>query len=236
MTPIVINPRDETEAALWRMTSEVAGLFADWPWVIVGAQMVMLLEFEHGRPTGRATRDLDVVVDVRMVADAASLAAERLLAAGFETSSERQHRFVRGHDAVDLLAPDHLGRRANLTTIAPLVTTSIPGGSRALATRRLVDVDIVGVESCRLPVPSLAGAIALKTAAYNGRLAGRDLEDLVRLLTLVEDVEAVRRELKPAERTRLGSISALRDESHRAWSSVVDADDARAAFARLADT
>lgn len=139
------------------------------------------------------------------------------------------------HHPVDLLAPDHLGRRANLTTIAPLVTIAIPGGSRALATRRLIDVDIVGVTSCRLPVPSLAGAIALKTAAYDGRLAGRDLEDLVRLLTLVEDVETVRRELKPAERSRLGSISALRDESHRAWSSVVDADDARAAFVRLVD-
>ena len=57
---------------------------------------------------------------------------------------------------------------------------------------------------------------------------------LVRLLALVEDVEALRGELKPAERRRLGSISGLQDAAHRAWSLAVDPDDARAAFARLA--
>ena len=80
-----------------------------------------------------------------------------------------------------------------------------------------------------------AGAIALKATAYGARRARRDLEDLVRLLSLVGDVEAVRRELKPSERMRLGSISPLKDETYAAWSISVDPDDARAAFARLAD-
>jgi hypothetical protein len=40
---------------------------------------------------------------------------------------------------VDLLAPDHLGAHADLTTIPPATTTEIPGGSRALATRRGLD-------------------------------------------------------------------------------------------------
>lgn len=56
-----------------------------------------------------------------------------------------------------------------------------------------------------------------------------------RLLSLVGDVAAGRRELKPSERIRLGSISPLKDETHAAWSISVDPDDARAAFARLAD-
>ena len=80
-----------------------------------------------------------------------------------------------------------------------------------------------------------AGAIALKATAYGARRAKRDLEDLVRLLSLVGDVEAVRREFKPSERMRLGSISPLKDETHAAWSISVDPDYARAAFARLGD-
>jgi hypothetical protein len=235
MTLIVIGPRSDAEAALWRTTTEVAGLLRDLPWVIVGGQMIMLLEFERGRPSGRATRDLDAVVDVRAVADVTRRAAQRLREAGFAPSAEHPHRFVRGREAMDLLAPDHLGRRADLTTIAPHVTTGVAGGSRALETRRPVEVEIAGIGRAELEVPSLAGAIAMKAAAYEARREGRDLEDLVRLLALVEDVEALRGELKPAERRRLGSISGLQDAARRAWSVAVDPDDARAAFARLAD-
>jgi hypothetical protein len=75
----------------------------------------------------------------------------------------------------------------------------------------------------------------MKAAAYEARREGRDMEGLVRLLALVEDVEALRGELKPAERRRLGPISGLQDAAHRAWSVAVDPDDARAALARLAD-
>lgn len=96
-------------------------------------------------------------------------------------------------------------------------------------------MEIAGIVRAELPVPSLAGAIALKTAAYDSRRAGRDLDDLVRLLALIEDVEVFRGELKPAERRRLGSIAGLKDAAHAAWTAAADPDDARAAFARLAD-
>ncbi len=235
MTDIVIVPRNAAEAALWSMTIEVAGLFADFPWMIVGAQMVLLLEFEHGQASGRATLDLDAIVDARAVAGATRLASEHLVRAGFSASIERPYRFKRGQGIVDLLAPDHLGRRADLTTIPPNSTTAVPGGSRALSTRRLVKVDVTGVGSGSLPVPTLAGAIVLKTAAYESRRERRDLEDLVRLLALVEDVEVVRRALEPAERRRLGATMALRDRDHRAWLMAADPANARAAFARLAD-
>ncbi len=58
---------------------------------------------------------------------------------------------------------------------------------------------------------------------------------LVRLLGLVPDVETVRAELKSGDRRLLGSVSSLHDPGHIAWSVVEDADDAQAAFARLAD-
>jgi hypothetical protein len=39
--------------------------------VLVGAQMVMLLEREAGRPSGRTTGDVDAVIDVRALAGGA---------------------------------------------------------------------------------------------------------------------------------------------------------------------
>ena len=63
MTRVAVVPRGDGEAALWRATVEVARLMRELPWVMVGGQMVMLLELEHGRPSGRATRDLDAIVD-----------------------------------------------------------------------------------------------------------------------------------------------------------------------------
>lgn len=161
MTPVVIVPRNDPEAALWRTTMEVAGLFRELPWAVVGGQMIMLLELESGRPAGRATRDLDAIVDVRAMVNVTRLAAERLQEAGFAPSAEHPHRFLRGLDTVDLLAPDHLGGRVDLTTIPPLVTTGIAGGSRALETRRAVDVQIAGIGPTELQITSLAGATRL---------------------------------------------------------------------------
>ncbi|MEO5941778.1 MAG: hypothetical protein ABIZ72_12080 [Candidatus Limnocylindrales bacterium] len=105
-------------------------------------------------------------MDVRLLAGATRTAAERLVAAGYEpASAERPHRFIRDTAQVDLLAPDHLGDRADLTTIPPAMTTEIPGGSRALSTRRPVAVTVVGVGDGWLPIPSLAGAIVIKVRA-----------------------------------------------------------------------
>jgi predicted nucleotidyltransferase len=230
---IRIDPLGAAEAGLWRTTLEVAALFADVPWVIIGAQMIMLLEREQGITSGRTTLDLDAIIDVRAIAGGSRTAASRLVGAGFEPSAEHQHRFIRGADEVDLLAPDHLGSRTDLTTIAPMTTVAIPGGSRALATRRLLSVDVTGSGTASLPVPSVAGAIVLKVHAWQARQAPRDADDLVRLLELVGDVDEVHSTLKPAERQRLASIRPLADDRSAVWRAARDPDDARAAFARL---
>jgi hypothetical protein len=100
---------------------------------------------------------------------------------------------------------------------------------------RRLEVDVVGVGSGVLPVPSVAGAIVLKTHAWHARHAARDVEDLVRLLAIIGDVEAAREELKAAERRALGSVRPLSDPVHPAWRAVPDPEDARAALDRLAD-
>ena len=230
-----IAPGSGAEAAVWATALAVSDALGDLPWVLVGAQMVMLLEREAGRPSGRTTGDVDAMVDVRAVAGATRTAAARLVAAGFEPEGgNHPYRFRRGPESVDLLAPDHLGRRADLTTVPPGTTAAIPGGTRALATRRVLEVRIAGRPTGVLPVPSLVGAIVLKLRAWESRQAERDAEDLVRLLALVGDVEAARAELKPAERRLLGRVRPLADERSRVWRIAAEPDEARAAFLRLA--
>ena len=230
---IHIRPSSVAEAALWRTTLDIADLFSGWPWVLIGAQAIVVLSLELGRAPARATRDVDVIVDVRVVAGGAREAAARLVAAGFEPSAEHPHRFVRGADQVDLLAPDHLGPRVDLTTVPPQTTTEIPGGTRALSTRRTLEIDLLGMGSGLVSVPSLAGMLVLKVSAWQARRAERDLEDIVRVLDLVSDPRQVRRELKLAERARLAAVAELASERHRAWRVARDPADAQAALALI---
>ncbi len=113
-----VLPGSDEEAAVWATALAVGEILGDLPWILVGAQMVMLLEREAGRPSGRTTGDVDAMVDVRAVAGATRAATARLLAAGFgPVGGDHPYRFRRGNEQVDLLAPDHLGRRADLTTV-----------------------------------------------------------------------------------------------------------------------
>lgn len=231
---VTVLPGDDAEARVWATALEVSRLFTGIPWVLVDAQMVMLLEREAGRPSGRTTGDVDAIVDVRAVAGALRASAGFLVAAGFEASDPRHpYRFTRGVSQVDLLAPDHLGPRADLTTIPPTATTSIPGGTRALRAARPVDVDVVGVGKGALPAPTLAAAIVLKVRAWEDRQTKRDAEDLVRLLSLVSDVEKVRSDLQTKERTALARVGPLADTRSSAWRVAADPEDARLAFARI---
>ena len=50
---------------------------------------------------------------------------------------------------------------------------------------------------------------------------------------MVDEVEAARSELKPAERRLLGLVRPLADARIRAWRGVAGPDDARAAFLRI---
>jgi len=232
---IRILPRNEAETGVWATALDLATIFADLPWLLVGAQMVVLLEHEAGRPSSRATADIDAMVDVRAVTGGVKHAARRLLIAGFEPDAQHGYRFVRGAAQVDLLAPDHLGPRADLTTIPPATTAAIAGGTRALEVARVLEVSVDGVGIGALPVPSLTGAIILKVSAWHGRKATRDLEDLVRLFDLVGDVEAARHELKRTERRSLAAVAPLLRPEHPAWRVARDRGEARAAFLRLSE-
>ncbi|HSV92924.1 MAG TPA: hypothetical protein VLH81_07600, partial [Desulfobacterales bacterium] len=193
MTPIGINALDEADAALWRLTREVAAVLDGLPWVLIGGQMVRVMEAEHGVTMALTTGDVDTLLDVRAVSTATEEAAARLQAAHFEPqryADNLTYRFIRGDDIVDVLAPDHLGERTKKTTVAPDETLEALGGRQALNRRRVVHID-AGDGPFEVPLPSLIGAIVMK-ARVVGSTKGRRSQskherDLARLLALVRD-------------------------------------------------
>jgi hypothetical protein len=235
--PIRILPGSDAEAQLWRTTAEIAGLFADWPWVLVGGLMVAILEREHGITVTRTTVDVDALIDVRAVTQATRQAARRLEEAGFvaeQTADGLAYRFVRGSDIVDVLAPDHLGPRTDIVTAPPGKTLEAVGGRQALERRRLVTVE-VNRESFSMPIPSLIGAIIIKARVAASSGLDKHRRDLARLLALVDDVEPMRQEMSSKERGYLRARSELRDPRHPVWIGIQSAEDAIIALERLSE-
>ena len=236
---IDVHPSTAADASLWHLTGEVAGVLGALPWVLIGGQMVAILEAEHGAQIGFATADVDAVVDVRAFAGATFEAARRLVGAGFEpaTDGARGYRFLRGEAMVDVLAPDHVGSRADLRTIPPDSTIEVGGGSQALARARTVEVDI-GDERFRVRIPTLAGAIVIKSHAAGVAQQGHEKHerDLARLLAIVPDVAALRSELTPGERGHLARHRSLMSVSHSAWGGVIGAQDGATALAFVLGT
>src|SRR5690606_19214563 len=74
------------------------------------------------------------------------------------------HRYIRNAVSVDVLAPEGLGARVDLTTTPPGRTLQVPGGSQALARTELLPVR-VGESEGLIPRPSLLGALVAKAEA-----------------------------------------------------------------------
>ena len=233
--PIVIVPGDDAEERLWRVTHEIADLLAGLPWVLIGGQMVALLEREHGGRTGRATRDVDALMDVRALTGATQEAARRLKSVGFTaklTNDGLSYRFVRGDDVVDVLAPENLGPRADLTTLPPGTTLETVGGTQALHRRREVSIDVLG-DVFKLPVPTLAGALVIKARAASSSSLAKHRRDLARLVVLVSNIDEMRAELTAKERGYLRAHQALGDPTNEAWRGIAGAGDGIIALNRL---
>jgi len=189
----------------------------------VGGQLVALHGIEQGRATPRPSADLDVLADVRADRAALRCIVSFLESNGFQPDpgpGDVVHRYVRtcgGHVIkIDVLAPDNLGARADLTTTPPGRTLEVPAGSQALKRAELVTVTIAGRTSV-VPRPSLIGAIIGKVAAVS--LPGdpeRHLTDLAFLLSLIADPRVARADLSAKERGRLRSCP-LADLEHPAW-------------------
>jgi hypothetical protein len=226
----VVLPHVGSIGRLWSAVLDVADRRAHG-WTLIGALMVMLHEHEAGTPTRPATADADAVVDARGATDATRTMATLLQAQGWELDTGHVdvdghgYKFVRDGLEFDVIAPEGMGERADLTTVPPLRAPQLAGTRQALDRTQRVAVDLGGRTSA-LPRPNLLGALVVKSCAAAGdhvRGPQRHLEDLARLYRLVTDPAAWTTTAKDRKR--------LRDAAEPTWEVLNDPSERAAARA-----
>jgi len=228
VSPVVLAGMTPAQQQGWDVLLDLA---VDLPasWCLLGGQMVWLHALEHGAEPPRATEDVDVVVDVRTNPTAIRRLCTWLEVRDFSlegiSAQGIGHRYARealgapGRVVFDVLAPDRLGARADLTTTPPARTVSAPGARTALNNSERIDV-VVGGRAGYVFRPPLVAAILAKAAATTiaaRTVPERDWTDAAFLLTLVADPFAAAAKLTRTEMRRLQRIDALLDERHAAW-------------------
>jgi hypothetical protein len=163
--------------------------------------MVQLHAIEHGLRDVRATRDVDVLGQPRPPGALESIDAA-LREDGFELSAPDLegygYRYERGGLIVDVLAPDGLSAPPRLG--GGVAAVGIPGGSQALERSERVSL-AVGAQTFTLNRPTLFVAILIKARSLmvHGAPASQR-EDLLLLLSLVDDPRRMSDELRMTER------------------------------------
>jgi len=201
--------------------------------------MVHLHALEHAATPPRLSTDLDIVVNARVVSGAVAHFVAAIEERGFTHDGMSPeglvHRYRRGEVSIDVLAPEGLGARADLTTTRPGRTLEVPGGTQALLRTELLPVSTQS-NSGLVPRPSLLGAIVLKALAVGvDDTPNAQRLDLAFLLSLVEDPIALADQVEAKDRQRLLERNELLDANHLTWRELPrDAGDrARAALAIL---
>jgi len=232
--PALAGHDDELWVALMELSDLRRG-----EWTLVGGQMVFLHAVEHAVAPPRVSTDLDVLVNARVVTGGVRKFVTAIEARGFVLAGVSAdgiaHRYQRGGVSIDVLAPEGLGPRTDLTTTPPGRTLQIPGGTQALKRTELMPVEL-GDRSGLVPRPSLLGAIVAKAAAVDvdGAPEAQRL-DLALLLSLIEDPIEMAGHLTRKDRQRLRARSEMNDIAQRAWAGLPSgaADRGRAAYRLL---
>ena len=221
--PVLLQPLPGHDDELWSTLIELAQLHPG-QWTLIGGQMVFLHSMEHGVQPMRMSTDLDVLVNARLVTGGVREFVRSITARGFELTGFSiegiAHRYRRGGVSIDVLAPEGLGPRTDLTTTPPGQTIQVPGGTQALHRSEYLPVAFGG-SSGLVPRPSLLGAIVCKAVAVSvDDLPDAQLLDLALLLSLLEDPLRTREEATAKDRKRLRARKELADANHRAWRSL----------------
>lgn len=216
--PVVrIKPVTPEANRLWSMALNLAAdLGADREWSLIGGLMVQLHGFERDDDL-RPTADVDILGAARKQPTMTEQIASILVEKGAEvampprTKPEVGYRFQLDGEVVEILGPD--GLRADPKTIGGLRTFQVSGGSQALSRTEVVLVHLADSPPVAVRRPSLLGAILIKARVVARRRKEKfhsDRQDLIRLLSYVEDPRALAREeqLKPSERKWLRNVHA----------------------------
>lgn len=230
---------------LWVALMELADRLVAVPWTIVGGQMVLLHALEHGTTPLRLSADLDAAVDVRTDPKAMQKVMTAVLDLGFASSGTSPegiaHRFERntesGTTSIDILVPEGLGPRTNITTVASGRAFAASGVSQALGRTQLLPTRFGGATSW-LPRPDLLGAIVAKAVAatVDRRDPDRHLLDLAFLASLLDDPFSAVQHTTASDRRRLRNARRRLTDDHPVWRQVPLPNDARAALEILASS
>lgn len=223
---VTLPPLASPVRELWHVLLTLAD-DAPVSWTLVGGQMVLLHALEHGEVPPVISQDGDMVADVRAQPGALSVLVQTLVDAGFVLSGISAdgiaHRYERAIEdqpravVIDILAPDGLGERADLTTTPPGRTIEMPGGTQAINRTELCLVEHEDRQA-HIPRPTLLAALIGKAAACGlGGDTSRHHRDLALLCSLVEDPFALAEQLTRGDRRQLRKAHALEDTAHTAW-------------------
>jgi hypothetical protein len=226
--PVRLSSMTPSQEEGWRVLLDLYEEFSAG-WCLIGGQMVWLLAREYGVEPARATEDVDVVVDIRTDQGLMARMCAWLERHDFDldeiSADGIGHRFLSavysgpGKVAVDILAPENMGERANLTTTPPARTVSAPGTRDALDDAEPLEV-LVGERSGYVLRPQLISAILAKAAATTILIRenpDRDWADLAFLLSLIPDPISAAEQLTKSQRRKLRTARPLLDENHFAW-------------------
>lgn len=180
-------------------------------WALVGGMMVLVLAYEYETHSWRAseTKDADIVVDVVADRSVLSDATQALQAQGFTLDASvgsgndvSRCTFSSYKSQIDVLCPSD-ATPGMLDTVDGLRSIAIPGGRRALRSARPVNLyfsdDYLDV---KLSVPSVTGAIMVKTAAAlddRTKDGQRHIDDVAFLLGLPFNLRSVANDLEPGD-------------------------------------
>jgi hypothetical protein len=122
------------------------------------------------------------------------------------------YRFELDGEIVEVLGPD--GLKNDPRTLPGLTTFQVPGGTQALRRTKVVLVSLRGAPPVAVRRPSLLGAILIKArvvAKQREEKFASDREDLIRLLSYVEDPRGLARDeqLKASEKQWLRDVEGL---------------------------
>lgn len=206
-------------------------------WTLIGAHMVALHGWANGRDQIRPSRDADVLVDARALTGATAKVSSYLSDREFVLDGVSPegvgHRFAHGAVSVDVLGPDGVGEKADLTTLGDAYTVRVPGGTQALRRSSSLQVrsrDVSGL----IPLPDLLGALLVKVRAISvGRTPDAQREDVAFLLSLISDPDIMDHDITSNERRWLGRFQEFGEPSSPCYQRIAGAEDAAIVFRRL---
>jgi hypothetical protein len=242
---IHIDPVAPEAYRLWALALALAqALGTEREWSLIGGLMVQLHAFEHGDEL-RPTVDIDLLGAARkppvMTEEIASLLVERgaEVAMPPRSNPEVGYRFEIDGEIVEILGPD--GLKSDPNTLNGLTTIQVSGGTQALRRTKVVLVSLGDSSPVAVRRPNLLGAILIKARVVSKQRKEKfdsDRQDLIRLLSYIEDPRGLARdeELKSSERKWLRNIEGdldFEDPTVAALFPVVALEQAQAAFRLL---